>query len=252
MTRTPMPHTNKTFANVAALFLLTIFLMSVAMVGCAKLNLQQEFNFKCSYTYDQVTGCSAAGYDMTSKQTGTEVVQATDETHACVLIAEYNYMDHGLSRLHLICDPTSCQNLGAVPAPTMPGPTPMGVDAGVMFVDAGSADAGPPDITCPKGEMPVATNCPAVMAAAEQASTSPLGDACLNCIALHCCPQFTMAYNANPNAVPTEPSAVLTDFGCWLNGTSCEGMPQDQDSNLFQGCVTGNCAASGACLISGP
>ena len=247
MTRTPMSRTNKTFANAAALFLLTLFLI---MMGCAKLTMQQEFNFKCSYTYDQVTGCSAEGYDMTSKQTGVETVQATDETHACVLIAEYNYMDHGLSRLHLVCDPTSCQNLGPVPA--MPMPNPQGVDAGATFADAGVADAGPPDITCPKGEMPMPTNCPAVMAAAEQASTSPLGNACLNCIALHCCPQFNMAYNANPNAVPTEPGAVLADLGCWLNGTSCEGMVQDQDSNLFQGCVTGNCAASGDCLISGP
>lgn len=218
-------------------------------------------NWKCPYTYDTVTGCDKNGFNMTSKGTGTETVQTPDRFTACLAVSEYVHMDHP-GRIHIVCDPDKCEDLGPVP---MPGAKPQDFpsDGGfhVLDLDGGSLDGGfsdagtsdPTPITCPNGDPPPPPNPCNPYVPDPTSLIQPTS--CAVCFVNKCCQAFEMALN--DTAVPESGPEAIQFAECWMDTISNPECPTNPTPNAanFNACMafacTGACGAHNLALLDG-
>ena len=224
---------------------------AILIIGCG-LSVLPAHNFKCPYTYDIVTGCGKFGMPITSTGTDTETVQTPDSRSACLAVSEYVFIDHP-NRVHVICNPDLCEDLG----PVMPVMKSMGypfgdgglviedVDAGfhVLDVDGGPIDAGPPPIVC-DGGAPL--NCPA--------SNPPQGalTECIGCFTDYCCGVYATQYANAVAADMQDPTHSMTFFDqllaealAWMAaGTPAQGSYPAPNPPLLPPAST-----VGACMV---
>jgi hypothetical protein len=185
---------------------------TAAFICCAAIG---DKTWKCSYTYDVVTGCSSMGFDMTTRRIGSSVVSAPDPVTACLAVSESTF---ALQRIHVICEPKFCEDITHITSPKM---APMDEDAGAVLLDVDAGDDAGPVITCPN-------DCSALITQAGAGEGQLFG--CLTCVAGNSGDPTDPGYGccqAYVQAVQLDPAEAATVLACWeASSTAPPGSQQ--------------------------
>lgn len=218
---------------------LSAIIITALVLAC---DVLPNHNWKCPYTYDTVTGCGKFGMPITSKGTDTEIVTAPDKNTACLAVSEYVHLDHP-GRIHVICDPSRCEDLGPIAMPgTKPQDFPSDGGFHVLDVDGGPID--PPVIVCDGGTDP---NCPA--------SNPPEGalTACVGCFIDHCCATYATQYANAVAADMNDPTMSMQFFNQLLQEAMAwlaAGTPAQGSFPAPSGTLLPPAATLGACMLT--